>query len=273
MLPRGLGRRVAWRSSARALSGAAKQEAPSRRPRFYKAVGVGEEGGSWFVSLDGRRVPTPAGSALVVPSRMLALSLAAEWDAQVRHIEPATMPLTSLAATAVDQVSRERSKVVEGLLRYAATDTCRFFVDGAQAPEVRERQEALLEPVLAWLRRDIGVDLRRAADGAFRAPPVDAASLARLRELCDGYDAFGLAALQCAVFECKSLALGLALLRGRLDARAAEAAARVEETANIDRWGLVEGAHDYDLARIQVQLASASFFFDASRPTAAAPET
>ncbi|KAH8052362.1 hypothetical protein JL722_10193 [Aureococcus anophagefferens] len=45
----------------------------------------------------------------------------------------------------------------------------------------------------------------------------------------------------------------------------AEAAARVEETANIDRWGLVEGAHDYDLARIQVQLASASFFADAAR--------
>ena len=58
--------------------------------------------------------------------------------------------------------------------------------------------------------------------------------------------------------------------RAGLDARGAEAAARVEETANIDRWGLVEGAHDYDLARIQVQLASASFFFDASRPTAAA---
>ena len=48
---------------------------------------------------------------------------------------------------------------------------------------------------------------------------------------------------------------------GRMEA---EAAARVEETANIERWGLVEGAHDYDLARVRVQLASAAFFADAT---------
>jgi ATP synthase F1 complex assembly factor 2 len=59
-------------------------------------------------------------------------------------------------------------------------------------------------------------------------------------------------------------AIGCALLGGEIDAKTAEAAARIEESANIDRWGLVEGAHDYDLARIQVQLASAAFFAAAS---------
>ena len=73
------------------------------------------------------------------------------------------------------------------------------------------------------------------------------------------------AALQAATFESKSIAIGLALLGLHIDAEEAEAAARVEETANIERWGLVEGAHDYDLARVRVQLASAAFFADATR--------
>ena len=72
------------------------------------------------------------------------------------------------------------------------------------------------------------------------------------------------AALQAATFESKSIAIGLALLGLHIDAEGAEAAARVEETANIERWGLVEGAHDYDLARVRVQLASAAFFTDAT---------
>ncbi|KAH8045453.1 chaperone [Aureococcus anophagefferens] len=166
------------RAAAPRAFGAA-QAAPTRRKRFYDRVAVAQAPAGWCVTLDGRRVPTPAGRPLAVPSLRLALALAAEWDAQATHVEPATMPLASLAATAVDQ------------------------------PEVRAAQEA---------------------------------RLARGR-----------------------------VARGRgLDARGAEAAARVEETANIDRWGLVEGAHDYDLARIQVQLASASFFADAAAPSAGA---
>ena len=326
--------------ASRARGGAARafgaaQAAPTRRKRFYDRVAVAQAPAGWCVTLDGRRVPTPAGRPLAVPSLRLALALAAEWDAQATHVEPATMPLASLAATAVDQVATGRAAVVAGLLRYAATDTCRFFADGAAQPEVRAAQEARLAPVAAWLAAEVGADLPRAAPGGLRAPPVDAASAAALEAACDALDDWSLAALQCAVFECKSLALGLALLAGRLDprgtsnlrpdfdarardrfdallgcaprarreqsirpklgridvdvtelenfkvwsgrpepavdfragldARGAEAAARVEETANIDRWGLVEGAHDYDLARIQVQLASASFFADAAR--------
>jgi hypothetical protein len=48
---------------------------------------------------------TPAKAPLVLPTRLLALAIAAEWECQSRgKLKPHTMPLTSLAATALDQV-------------------------------------------------------------------------------------------------------------------------------------------------------------------------
>ena len=255
----------AWRSARRFLSSAGKQEAPSRRKRFYKNCGVLKESGGWYVTLDGRKVPTPSGTPLALSSGHMALSLSAEWDAQVKYIEPATMPLTSLAATAVDQIAKARAKATEGLIAYAQTDTCRFFADGAAEPYVKQKQEALFTPLLDWLATEHGVTLEKVPPGVFRAPPIDDGSHVKLTHLCDVLSLWELAALQCATFECKSLTIGLALILRQVDAKAAEEAARIEESANIERWGLVEGAHDYDLARIQVQLASASFFADAAR--------
>jgi len=218
------------------------------------------------VTLDGRNLPTPAGAPLALPSERLALAVAAEWDAQGPTVEPAAMPLTALAATAVDQIGvpKKKQETVGHLLAYAATDSCRFVADAKAEPEVRAKQDELHPPVLDWLLETRGAALPRGARRVTRAPAVDDASLESLHAACGALSDWRLAAPQCATFECKSLALGFALVDGFLDARSAEAAARVEENANIERWGLVEGAHDYDLARIQVQLSSAAFFVAAA---------
>jgi chaperone required for assembly of F1-ATPase len=51
---------------------------------------------------------TPGKSPLVLPTRLLAIAVAAEWECQARgKLKPHTMPLTSLAATALDQVRRQ----------------------------------------------------------------------------------------------------------------------------------------------------------------------
>lgn len=254
------------RVARRCLSGGRTAQAPTRRPRFYERAGVvsAPEGG-FAVAVDGRRVATPASNPLALPTATLALAVAAEWDAQHPQIVPPAMPLTSLAFTAVDQVAGDAAGVGDGLVAYATTDTCRFFADAGDEPEVRRAQEARLRPLLAWLEEARGVALDAASPGAFRAPPLSEEAAANARAYCRGLSHWELAALQCAVFEAKSFAIGAALLAGEVDAKSAEAAARIEESANIERWGLVEGAHDYDLARVQVQLAAAAFFAAASR--------
>ena len=75
---------------------------PQARKRFYASVGIAEgEGGAFALVLDGRPVKTPARRALAAPTRPLAGILAQEWKAQADVIDPASMPLTRLANSAI----------------------------------------------------------------------------------------------------------------------------------------------------------------------------
>lgn len=47
----------------------------------------------WEVTLDQRRLKTPNGKVLTVPSEALARAIAAEWDAQTQYIVQPTMHL------------------------------------------------------------------------------------------------------------------------------------------------------------------------------------
>ena len=76
--------------------------------RFYKDVSVGPD---LSILLDGRSVKTPMKAKLLLPSAALAEAVADEWRAQVKVINPALMPLTRLANTAIDRVGIERAHI------------------------------------------------------------------------------------------------------------------------------------------------------------------
>ena len=60
--------------------------------RFYEqAEAVPLDAGGYGVALDGRRVRTPAGRPLALPSRALAAAVAGEWSEQGEWVEPRTM--------------------------------------------------------------------------------------------------------------------------------------------------------------------------------------
>ena len=78
---------------------------PSLPKRFYKDVAVTEDGAAASaLKLDGKTVRTPGKAELVLPTRALADAVAEEWRAQGERIDPATMPLTKLANSAIDGV-------------------------------------------------------------------------------------------------------------------------------------------------------------------------
>mmetsp|Transcript_21700 Transcript_21700/g.66770 ORF Transcript_21700/g.66770 Transcript_21700/m.66770 type:complete len:182 (-) Transcript_21700:6-551(-) len=81
------------------------------------------------------------------------------------------MPLTALAATAVDQIGvpKKKQETVGHLLAYAATDSCRFVADAKAEPEVRAKQDELHPPVLDWLLETRGAALPRGARRVTRA--------------------------------------------------------------------------------------------------------
>lgn len=49
-------------------------------------------------------------------------------------------------------------------------------------------------------------------------------------------------------------------MQGRLGVAGALEAARVEEDFQIDRWGLVEGGHDIDIADASARVSAAAVF-------------
>ena len=73
---------------------------------------------------------------------------------------------------------------------------------------------------------------------------------------------------------CKSLVLPLALLRGRVAPAACADLSRLDEEAQIDEWGLVEGSHDVDRAFTGQAVGAAGTFLEllraADAPLAAA---
>ncbi|MEQ9555810.1 MAG: ATP12 family protein [Rhodospirillales bacterium] len=233
--------------------------------RFYRAVtvapvvpegGADDGGGEAFqILLDGRKVKSPVARVLAVPSRPLAEAVAAEWDAQSEKILPASMPLTQLAFTAIDRIAPQQAEVAARIARYGETDLLCYRAT-APADLVRLQADSW-DPLLAWAADDLGAALV-VTDGIV---PVDqpAAALAALAHAVSTLDAYRLTALAAVVQAAGSLVIGLALVRGRLDAAAAVALSQLDESYQSEKWGADKEALDR-LGALQAEIAQAETF-------------
>ncbi|MCC4243489.1 ATP12 family chaperone protein [Stappia indica] len=213
---------------ARTLS---RRELPKR---FYKEVQVArQEDGLHAVQLDGRSVKTTGRNLLALAEEQIAARIADEWAAQGKEIDPATMPLTRIANTAIDAVPARAGEVADDVTAYAGNDLLFYRADSPQ--ELVERQNVTWGPVLSWAEGRFGGRFVL-AEGIM---PVrqDAALLARIREALTPLPPLPLAALHVATTLSGSALLALALMEGELSADAAWAAAFVDEDWNIEQWG------------------------------------
>ncbi len=97
--------------------------------RFYKQVSTDADVAGWVIKLDSRTVRSPAGAVLTLPSSDLAMAVADEWQAQGERIEPATMPLFSLAVTVVDRVISQQLAIISELVSYGGNDLLCYRAD------------------------------------------------------------------------------------------------------------------------------------------------
>ncbi|BDA44969.1 ATP synthase mitochondrial F1 complex assembly factor 2 [Coccomyxa sp. Obi] len=203
--------------------------------RWQGHISVQEAEAGYQVYLDGRPLRTPARLPLVMPNRALALAVAAEWQWQDNlKIRPFTMPLMSLAATAIDQ-PKDRSLVIDTLLTYLHADAacCR------DAPGLlSDRQALVYDPIIAWASKFLSAELS-ISDSIFGAQQPQRAVKA-VQNYLEGLSAWQLAATEQLIGTCRSLLIGVAVAEGHLDLKQALQAARLEEEFQIDAWGLVE---------------------------------
>ena len=121
--------------------------------RFYRTAAVEETKDGWALKLDGRLAHTPGKAPLVAPTRAIAERIAAEWNAQGERIEPATMPTTRLANSAIDGVARAMEETRAEIARYAGSDLICYR---AEAPEALiALQASAHDAVLAWAEREL----------------------------------------------------------------------------------------------------------------------
>lgn len=219
--------------------------APDRPRRFWTAVDVVAREGGFAVTLDGRIPKSPAKAGLVLPTEALARLSAEEWAAVGELVDPATMPATRLAFTAIDRIPAVRAETADEIAAYAGSDALCYLAEGPSG--LVERQARAWSPWRDWAARELGVALVPAEGIVHRAQ--DPAALVRVRELALALDDFGLAALALATPLLGSAVLALALQRGALDADAAFDLSRLEEDHQERQWGVDAEASDRTAAR------------------------
>lgn len=210
------------------------RESEERLKRFWKAVEVREGEGGWAVLLDGRAPKTPAHAKLTLPTEAAARMVADEWAAQGEFLDPATMPATRLASTAIDRVSQVREAVADEIAAYAGSD-CLCYP--AEAPgSLVEQQAREWTPWLDWAARELDVSLACSVGIVHRAQ--DPAAVARVRDLALELDDFALTGLAALTPLLGSAVLALAVARGALSGEAAFDLSRLDEAFQESRWGV-----------------------------------
>lgn len=200
--------------------------------RFFKTAAVGQTAGGYTVLLDGKPMRTPAKAPLAVRSKKLAEAIAAEWQAQGETIKPAALPLTRLAGTAIDLVAQRRETIVSEIAKYAATDLVCYRAE--MPSELADRQNRTWQPHLDWAgTRYAPLTVTAGISPVTQTPE----SLAAYHRAVAAYDDMTLTALHLATTTLGSLVLALALIEERIVAEEAFAAAELDQSFQIERWG------------------------------------
>ncbi|KAG6977691.1 hypothetical protein JG688_00000047 [Phytophthora aleatoria] len=237
--------------------------------RFYNDVGVkdveipAEAGGDprklYAVTLDGKTVKTPRLQPVRLPTCAMAYSVAHEWDAQSHDIRPATMPIMTLASTALDlEYTSSSEETIDEMMHYLHTDTVCYQVTADQQEKLVALQQKKWKPIRKWFS-DMFEGEVDVSHGSIDQLAHDQQLVANVRAHLEKLNDFELTAMRTLTKECKSLITALAVFKRHITAKEAMDICRLEEEFQINNWGLVEGGHDLDRVNCAVKLSSASF--------------
>jgi chaperone required for assembly of F1-ATPase len=198
--------------------------------RFYKTVAVSDSLG---ILLDGRPVKTPLKKPLVLPNPSMADAVAEEWSAQVEVINPALMPITKLANTALDRATAERVHVINEIVQYAGSDLVCYWAD--RPPELVALQEQHWQPVLNWANDALDAPFQSVS--GIQHAAQKGSTLNMLRSIIEKQNEWQLTATFLLTTLTGSALIALRLQTGDTTPGAAWAAANVEEDYQISQWG------------------------------------
>lgn len=208
--------------------------------RFWKITETTRTDDGHGVLLDGRPVRTPAKAPLHVPSEVLAMKIAEEFDAQTDRIDPTTMPFTRTANAAIDKVAVQHVEVADMLSEYGDSDLLCYRADAPDALIARQAEQ--WDPLLDWARTKLGARLEPRT-GVIHAPQSPEA-LKALRDQVHTMSEFELAAFHDLVSISGSLIIGFAAKLGHKPADELWTISRLDEIWQEEQWGKDEEAQE-----------------------------
>ena len=227
----------------------------SSAKRFWKVTSVIADERGYAISLDEREVKTPMGLPFIVKTETLASVIRKEWDDQVEHIDPNSMPIYKFAVTSLDRVSTQRSAVVDELSAYGANDLLCYRED--RDPKLAEYQDQVWQPFLDWAAEMFSVNF--VVFKGIMPGDQDQESISKLRDAVDRFDDYQLSGLHTLVTVSGSLVLGLAAAYNQAPLDDIIKASFLDDLWQQDKWGydeevavrlknhrkLIEDAHHY----------------------------
>lgn len=223
--------------------------------RFYKSAASKKSETGWQVLLDGKPIRTPMKHVFTLPTEKLAHEVALEWNAQGEKIDKLSMPLMGYSSVAIDIVPNNRKDLILEMLAFSQTDLLCYRSDDEK---LIARQSALFDPLVEKVKTHYGISLQ-VTKGVM---PVDqpAGNEAIVERLVAKLDDFRFAGLMSAMQTLGSIYLALLLKDFRIDADMALRAARFDEMAQAERWGITD-THMEKQKQVYGELAALVRFF------------
>ena len=207
--------------------------------KFYKHADFASEGDRYHLLLDGRKARTPSKNYLAVKTGEAASLLAAEWNAQERVINPAEMHVTRIINAAIDHVTDKMADVSAEIVKYAGSDLICYRA--GEPDKLVERQRAVWDPVVDWMRDQFGIRLNLAEGVIFVAQSPQ--TIGSIHSVITSYDdPVALSALHVLTTLSGSVALALAVAKGHMSATDAYDASELEADFTAEVWGVDEEA-------------------------------
>ncbi|KAK9350519.1 hypothetical protein V1523DRAFT_419595 [Lipomyces doorenjongii] len=238
--------------------------------RFWEKANIKTTEDGHQINLDVRPIRTASGHPLIVPHNKTTLAhlIVQEWATLPSlQIKPHSLPLTSLAARAIDITKSDDSTVtkdsiVKALLPYLDTDTMLIFAPSEEYNgALRKAQEEIYRPMIEWAETQVfrGAKLNfsdgdKGLTGNMQSENIKRTAAAWANSL----DVWQLTAFERTVLEGKSFLGGMKLVNREISTSDLAEAVTLEVLHQMKRWGEVEDSHDVDWADLRRQIASAA---------------
>jgi chaperone required for assembly of F1-ATPase len=176
-----------------------------------------------------------------------------EWQKQDDEMDPLSMPLTRYANSTLDRTDSMGNEVIEQICAYAQNDVLCYRVD--KPTDLAARQQAEWQPMLDWLSRSRGIDLR--VTSGIDQIEQEEAMLEAIKSTVSSFENFQLTGLHAVTIGSGSIVLGLALADKFIDFDKVLQLSMLEELYQIEIWGRdTETIRRHDELRQEIYNAS-----------------